>query len=471
MKKFPAFALSVALLLSMTACSSATPSEERLTTEVTAEVTPSPAPTTAPTTLDEDDSVLESLSSNATIEETVLVDEADVKITATELVYSDYEVKLRLTIENNTDQDLSFRSGTMAYCCNSINGYMIDDGYLNADVLAGKKSNETISFDIDELALLGITEITDITVGFDIENDDYDTYLQTGPVQLKTSLYDSQANSSDSYFDAFTGNSALANLYDYSIVYSAQDELYNQGGIRICSEVLVENSDGDLALMLEVENTSQDFLYTSIGDIFINNLCVYPYSWTTDSLNPDSRRIINLSLDYIVDDTYWDAFGITDITDIAFSFSIQDSDYDDLYSEQLCQVSMENISASVDTSGTTLYDENGLQIISKGLYPDASSYSDDIHLLLLLKNDSSEPQLVDVGRKTVSVNGYMTDFWCSDIQVDAGKFSILDVKLRSNSLEESGIEQLSDITDMELTFEIETTSYDTIDEPTVSLTF
>lgn len=57
----------------------------------------------------------------ATLEETVLVDESNVKITATGLKYTAYEVKVSLTLENNTDKNLSFRNGTMGYSCNSVN--------------------------------------------------------------------------------------------------------------------------------------------------------------------------------------------------------------------------------------------------------------------------------------------------------------------------------------------------------------
>lgn len=108
-----------------------------------------------------------SFDPTATMEETVLVDESNVKITATALKYTAYDVKLSLTIENNSDQDLSFYAGTLGYSCNSINGWMVDDGYLNADVPAGKKANESVEFDIDELVLLGITDIADLELGFD----------------------------------------------------------------------------------------------------------------------------------------------------------------------------------------------------------------------------------------------------------------------------------------------------------------
>jgi hypothetical protein len=290
-------------------------------------------------------------------------------------------------------------------------------------------------------------------------------------VQIKTSLYDAQ--NTNSYFDALTGNSALADLYGYSIVYAAQDELYNQDGVRLCSEVLAEDSEGERYLLLEVENTSQDILYTSIGDVSINGLGVYPYNWTTETVNPGTRLVIDLSLDYIMEDLYWDAFGITDISDIAFSLDVRDTDYNVLSSQQFCQVSITDTPSPLNTEGTVVYDDNGLQIISKGLYNSDSIYyySDDTYLLFLVKNDSDEALCLDVDYDTVSVNGYMTDFWCAYVQIPAGQYSILEVELDADSLTDAGIEQLSDITDLELTFEISDTDYNILAEPTVSLTF
>ncbi len=96
---------------------------------------------------------LGSFNKSASLDETVMVDENGVKITATGLNYTDHSVDLELSIENSSGKDLSFSSGTMGYHCNSINGYMVSDGYLNCDVADGKKANETISFSYDALML------------------------------------------------------------------------------------------------------------------------------------------------------------------------------------------------------------------------------------------------------------------------------------------------------------------------------
>ncbi len=65
---------------------------------------------------------------DATLAETVLLDEGGVRITANGLSYTAYSVDLELTIENNSGKNLSFVSGSLGDSCNSVNGYMVNDG-------------------------------------------------------------------------------------------------------------------------------------------------------------------------------------------------------------------------------------------------------------------------------------------------------------------------------------------------------
>lgn len=77
-----------------------------------------------------------SFSGTGTIEDTVLVDEKEVRITADNLTYSAYQSTMDLLIENNSDQDLSVISGS---------------------------------------------------IGFQAKTSDYQDYLTTGPVKIETS--------------------------------------------------------------------------------------------------------------------------------------------------------------------------------------------------------------------------------------------------------------------------------------------
>ena len=122
--KFLSMLLAVTLLATLAACSdSATPNTP-------AEESPgkNSSSDNSGDQLTQADETLGLFNVDATLEETVMVDEGGVKITATGLTYTDYSVDLDLTIENNSGKTLSFVSGSLGYSCNSISGYMVNDG-------------------------------------------------------------------------------------------------------------------------------------------------------------------------------------------------------------------------------------------------------------------------------------------------------------------------------------------------------
>ncbi len=165
------------------------------------------------------------------IEETVLYELNDVKITATGLNYGDYNVELNVTLENHSDRDLTFLAGTMGYSCNAVNGWMIEDGWINEDVTAGGSVDTTVRFNTTELLFHGITEVADIQVGFEIEDADYNK-IYTGPLTTTTPLAASYDYGNDIYRKAINSRALQLN-YDYTIDAFAETEVYNEGGIRI----------------------------------------------------------------------------------------------------------------------------------------------------------------------------------------------------------------------------------------------
>ena len=157
---------------------------------------------------------LSDMIKDATIDETVLVDENNIKITATELEYNTSSVDLKLKIENNTDKNLSFISNSLGYSCNSVNDYMISDGYLNCDVTSGKAANDSLSISYDSLLIYGINEFADIEIGFDIVDEDYDS-TYTGPKKIMTSAAESYDYKEDSYRKTIKSDAAM-NTYHYT---------------------------------------------------------------------------------------------------------------------------------------------------------------------------------------------------------------------------------------------------------------
>lgn len=404
---------------------------------------------------------------SATLEETVLVDEDGVKITVTGIKYTAYDVRLSLAIENDTDQDLSFHSGTMGFSCNSVNGYMVDDGYLSADVPAGKKANETVSFSIDELTLLGITDIADIELGFSVTDGQYDDYLQAGPRQLKTSLADTYDYSTDTYRRAITDR-GLSGSLGFSLDADLDEVPFDEKGVRVLSQTLLTNSNGSQALLVEVENTTSDVVYAAVGDVSLNGLGVQSGTWSTHWISPGKRRVITMNLSNMLEDSYREVFGLETIGEAAYSFELKDSDRDTLVAPRRLALSVPGGGTSFDPSGEELYQEDDIRVVAKKLVPDDFDLSDDVHLLLLVENGTSQALHFDVDYDSVSVNGYMTNFICYGMQAAPGGSAVLDLELMDSSLEENGIDGLEDITEVEFTVEVKNDGYKTVAEPVVT---
>jgi len=458
MKKSVSMLLVGAMLTVLVSCSGGT---VQSSSSAQAEISPPAQDSSEP---------LEMFASGAAIEETVLVDASDVKITATELIYSRSTPELKLNIENNTDKDLTFYAGTMGYSRNSINGYMISSGYLNVDVAAGKKANESIRFSAEELALLGITEIADIEIGFNIQDSNNDIYLQTDPQQLKTSVASSYDYDTDVY-QASINSDALANTYGYSMQHFAIEELFDQNGIRVISQALIQNSSGELALLLEFVNEGPDSVKAVISDVSVNGLAVCSSIWTSEFITGGKRCVMNLELSSMLDSTFWDIFGIKEVGEVTLSLGLEDTDNNDIAAPTVLSITIPGANTSIDNSGNEVYNDNGIRIVSKGLATDSFELSDDIHALFLVENSGSVPFDISAAYDSLSINGYMSDYICYSRTVASGMSAAVDVELLGSSLKDSGITDIADITELEMTFEIRNSDYKKIAEPTISVDY
>jgi len=237
-------------------------------------------------------------SKKATIEEKVLYDKDNVKITATNLEYGEEAANLKLKIENNSKKKLTFSAGTMGYGVNAINGFMVSGGYLNCEADAGESIDEEMSFDYEELILLGMKEIADIRVGFTISDEDFNN-IYTKPVQIKTSLADSYdySKNSKNYHKAITSK-AVKYTYDIDIPYFETDEIYSSNGIKVVSEGYMKNADGDRVLFLEVQNNSENMIYFQTSDLKVNEKKLYDGTWSYDCILAGCTTLVNIDVDY-----------------------------------------------------------------------------------------------------------------------------------------------------------------------------
>lgn len=257
-------------------------------------------------------------SKKATIEEKVLYDKDNVKITATDLEYEEDAANLQLKIENNSKKKLTFSAGTMVNAVNAINGFMVNDGYLNCEVKAGESIEEEMSFDYGELILYGMKEIADIRVGFMISDEDWND-IYTKPVQIKTNLADSYdySENSKNYHKTITSK-AVKYTYDIDIPYFKTDKIYSSNGVEVVSEGYMKNADGDRVLLLEVQNNSDSMVYFRTNDLKINGKMVYEGSWSYDCILAGCTMLVNIDVDDAIDDLEEQKDSVQKIESIGF---------------------------------------------------------------------------------------------------------------------------------------------------------
>ena len=289
MKTFLAVVMVLALIFVFAACSNgAKPTDGSGTAQTD----------TNPKTSDEGNKgkadILPQFDKSGTIEETKLTDTFDVSITATELTYNNYEVNLKLKLENKSDAKREAHAGTAGYGCNSVNGYMIHDGYMSCDLEPGATAEEEISFSYDELSVHGISKIADIGIGFDISDDNYN-HKYSDMAFVKTQHASGYDYNEDTYLKMLKGN-ALQNAYGISIDTLAENKGFAEGNVSSISQAIITNKDGDSNLMLEFENKADQALNVGISGLKLNGTTVNDSYVESDLICPDKKTVVSVSL-------------------------------------------------------------------------------------------------------------------------------------------------------------------------------
>jgi hypothetical protein len=415
-----------------------------------------PEETGAPTAESPEKDDDSTFSMKGTIEETVLVDEKGVKITATELTFERNGVELTLLFENNTDKKLSFTTGTLGYSCNSINGYMVDTGYLNATIQPGKKGYDTIFYRYDSLSVYGIREIAEIGIGIQVKDEDYDVVLTTEPVFLKTSIEETYDWKSESFSKAIN-SPRLQGTLNYNVEYFNDSQIYNQEEISVSSVAIIKNSSDEEYLMVEVENTSETAVVAVLGNIYVNDVVVCGGVWSSDLVLPGKKAVFDVDLSYLTDKQEISILGINSIGKLSFELEIDDTDYEIISEPQEVILSVSMVESK--PSGDLISDKNGIRVYYVGCDEDDSSYQNDIHLFLLIENSTDEKVYADLDWNSVSIDGIMIDDSTYSTIIAAGKMGVLDIKLDEDSLKKAGITGIDDIRNVEFKLEIHDSKY------------
>ena len=259
------FSLFLALvMLLFTACSGDSDVKQPANVNADSSVTANEGTNEA---VETDNTATEPAAVEVTIEETVLYDADDIKITATGFENGWMGPEIKLLLENNSSKNILVTSDSA-----SINGYMMPLASLYAEVAAGKKANESFSFSSTSLEQAGIETIADIQFKFAIsDGDTWETLTTTDLITLSTSAA------------GFT-----------QPVDDTGDVVFEEDGIKIVCKGLKKDLLWDGTVVFYMENNSGKPISTYAENISVNGFMVNASLWS--NLRDGTRIIDGLSI-------------------------------------------------------------------------------------------------------------------------------------------------------------------------------
>lgn len=255
MKKLNYFAFALAMTLTlpiMAGCGSSTTSASGSTDKEISSVSVSGKDTEAEEVASDvsNETPVESTASSSavTIEEQVLYDANDIKITATGIEDGLWGTDLKLLIENDSSTGITVQARNA-----NVNGFMVDT-MMSADVAAGKKTNDELTFETSGLKECGIEDIAEMEFYFHIfDAETWDEIVDTDVISLKTSIADGYEQAVDD-----TG-----------------EVLVDTDSIKIIGKGLSsESSFWGPGVILYIENNSDQNITVQVRDVSVNGFMV-----------------------------------------------------------------------------------------------------------------------------------------------------------------------------------------------------
>lgn len=330
MKKFVVSLLTAGLIFSCCACGSGGENSSGSSKGATSEVAPSietadntntdGVEVSPETTVDRSQFKIKTFNSEPTIEETVLVDESGVKITATGIEYGNYKAELGLKIENTTDTEIDIGgNGAM-----TVNNFTIP-AWISYDVPASETIEDTVNIDLDELKLRGIYEIATIGMHLTIDDDDFNTLAETN-VSISTSIADTYVANDMSYQNSIT-DPQTADQYGYEVLNWNTDTIFDQYGVQFTSVALLKNSDDERYMLIEIVNSNDTAIVVSLGNMNISGKNVVDGTISAVDIFEQSIGVITVQIDrdieyYLEDDNSVDAAYFDNLSEIDLEVNV-----------------------------------------------------------------------------------------------------------------------------------------------------
>ena len=397
-----------------------------------------------------------------TIEETIMYDQNQVRISATGISYSSSHADILLLIENNTNHDITV--DTTDY--NSINRYMYAL-WCSEDITAGDSSEVEITVYGDDLLYYGITDIAEFELDF-IIRDQNENEIETGPCRVLTSLSDKYDYSDVSVIKRLS--SPKAQKYSgHSVISISDADIYDCLGISAIQEGIFKTKDDELKMILEFKNNGEDIKSLSMRSLAINGITIDDGYCDGQSFTPGSMGELSINLSRILDHPEYKLVGLDSISTVSFDLSLYDTKY-----RELADPARITLNLSDDDSlslGTPVYEGTYFNVYQIAIFPDESEYSDNYHIILVYESLTEEEIEIDLSYKGLSING-STDAVevARSVDLSAKELEFADIEVFDYSYDDIGISTWGDVSSVSIKLEANLSdSRDIIEEATIDL--
>lgn len=383
----------------------------------------------------------------ATIEETVLSEEGGIIITAKELTYYEDWAELQIEIENTTDQIVDVYSDTLSYAVNAVNGMAMDFGYINSEIEPGMKAIEEMEIEADEFRLMGMKDIASIVVGFKVCDDDYNDLFVTGPVEIRTSIYDEYDFAKNTLKEAMIGD--IWTNTGVTFDYLEPEINLEQNGVKILLAALATTESDEKIFFLEVQNDTEEDYLMNVSNVAVNGVTVCDGNWSADFVISGARAVFDISMPRILED-YSSIIDVNKIGKIAFDIICRDTEAAKVIDTLSLEFVIDKSAKETPMTGTTVYEEEGITINALEAY----QIDDEYYIPLLVDNGTDKEIIIDDEYDSLSINGVMTDYFFYSQQISAGRKALFVIEMDEEDLEKLGISSPEGITSAQLTLEL-----------------
>ncbi len=238
---------------------------------------------------------------SGTIEQTTMLDNDVLTVVAESLEYRNDVAYLKLSLTNNTEGTIDVTACTGGYDANYVNDCMLSEGYFSCEIPAGETAEDEVDFSLQELQLYGIQKISVLGLGLRVVDEEYDELFKD-MVEVKTSLYGSEGVDSSTFAGSIDSPALAEKLeYEFKAASTTAPDLA-ETDIEIPAAFLFINKDGDIAVMAELRNNTEETLRVQVGNITINGLAAYEgESWSGGTVAAGKRGVMSLRLSSVVE--------------------------------------------------------------------------------------------------------------------------------------------------------------------------